>query len=160
QVDNLIPKDRNLTNGYSGWYRESSITINRIINNRTEIYVGVSGQRIWYPLTLEQGKKYKITFEARTHVSGREIAIGRGSKNLQRINITDVATSYEAIFESDGSSDFSIYFSIFFHSGGTYEIGNVQVVETPAVSNAQLSVLNDNINLRVKKGDTLSQINI
>src|SRR5699024_10488297 len=84
------------------------------------------------------------------------ISVGRGSKNLQRIAITDVATSYEAIFESDGSSDFSI----FFHSGGTYEIGNVQVVETTAVSNAQLSVLNDNINLRVEKGDVINQINI
>src|SRR5699024_6235500 len=153
---NVIHKDRNLTNGYSEWYKESSITINRIINNRTEIYVGVSGQRIWHALTLEQGKKYKITFEARTHVSGREISVGRGTKNLQRIAITDVATSYEAIFESDGSSDFSI----FFHDAGTYEIGNVQVVETTAVSNAQLSVLNDNINMRVSKGELMSQINI
>lgn len=156
QTDNLIPKNINLTNGYDGWSRESSITINRIINNRTEIYVGSVGQRIWTAVTLEQGKKYKITFEARTHVAGREISVGRGSKNLQRMAISNVATEYEAIFESDGSS----HFSIFFHDAGTYEIGNLKVVETTAVSNAQLSVLNDNINLRVQKGDVLGQINI
>src|SRR5699024_1295982 len=76
QTENLIPKERNLTASYTGWGRESDVTFNRILDNRTEIYVGTVEHRIYYPLTLERGKKYKITFEAITHVSGREISVG------------------------------------------------------------------------------------
>src|SRR5699024_439835 len=91
QTENLIPKESNLTKSWNGWAKEPSVTFNRIVDNRTELHVDTpENARIYYPLTLEKGKKYKITFEARTHLNGRELSVGRGTKNLQRISLSDV----------------------------------------------------------------------
>src|SRR5699024_7408951 len=100
--------------------------------------------------------KYNITFDARTHVAGRRISVGQSGGNMTKVKLTTTVETYDIVYEANTDNAFSI----FIHDGGTYEIGNIKVVETNAVSQAQLSVLNDNINMRVSKGELMSQINI
>ena len=60
------------------------------------------------------------------------------------------------VYEAINTNGFSIYF----HHEGTYRIGNIKVMESTAISQSQISVLQDNINMRVSKGELMSQINI
>ena len=156
--DSLIPDSNNLTSGrWGGWLTDLSISFNRSINEKTELFVGSQGARIWYPsVNVEQGKKYKITFDIRSNVTGRKVSVGGWEPDKHRIGISSTSQSYEAVFEPRSTDDFSIYF----YDTGTYEIGNVRVFETRLISETQISQLADNINLRVTKGDLLSQINV
>lgn len=162
QPENMVTNG-DFSEGNKGWAFGADIDYNGTRENRAVVYLNVANlstvgtdNRFWRNAGLTAGKKYKITFDAHTPVDGRRISVGQNGGEMDRISLTSGLKTYEVIYEAN--SDYA--FSFFIHDAGTYEIGNIKVVETTAVSNAQLSVLNDNINLRVEKGDVINQINI
>ena len=152
------------SNGYTWWSFGTNIIPKKIVENRLELDLTTNSSatsgtrnRLWSYAQLQSGRKYRITFDAHTFSSGRVISVGQsGSNNIEEVVLTNDVHSYEVIFEADINASLSI----FLHESGTYQIGNIEVVETNQISQAQISVLENNINLRVSKGDLLSQINV
>lgn len=154
---------RNFSDNTSGWVFGVDVEYQTSIDNLAQIYVTGSnpdtlydGNRIYVNSVLKIGRRYKITLDVWT-VGPRNISIGQASSsNNVRLAVDNYTKTYEVIYEAPNANGFSIYF----HDEGTYRIGNITVVESTAISQSQISVLQNNINLRVVKGEVVSQINI
>ena len=161
-LKSLVPK--NLHDGASDWVLGGNVEyIGQHTNNLSTIYVTGSnpdtsygGNRIQVESVLTPGRRYKITLDVWS-VSNRNISIGQAdSSNNVRLTVGNTTKTYEVVYEAINANSFCIYF----HHEGTYRIGNITVMESTAISQSQISVLQDNINLRVTKGELLSQINV
>ena len=138
---------------YRGEHTDNLSTIYVTGSNPDTLY---GGNRVQVESVFTPGRRYKITLDVWT-LPNRHISIGQAasSKNV-RIAVGDTTKTYEVIYEASNANGFSIYF----HDEGTYRIGNITVMESTAISQSQISVLQNNINLRVAKGDLISQFNI
>lgn len=121
-----------------------------------------SNRRIWVSdtnLVNRQGKSYEI-----------KITFHNGSGQNLRMTVGQTDGEYFESFIGNGNNPITRTFSLtltgsntlslFFLDNGYYRIQEVVITETGGASQAQLSVLNNNINARVEVNDIVRQINI
>ena len=140
----------------------------RTVSNNTVLQVDVTGNsnatsgndnRIW-STSFTTGTIYTIAFEARKvsgTVPGRATfgQSGMGNSGWE-MSIGSGWGQYGGTYTANSN----LSGSLFFHVEGRYEIRNLKVFIGGGASRGQLSVLENQINLRVEKGDVMSQINI
>lgn len=115
--------------------------------------------RIWRGIGFESGNTYtiKIRVNSSGDVSNAAISIGQaGGSHNERISTTGTARTHTFTYYANSSNAFSI----FFHRNARYRIHQIEVYEGGGASQAQLSILNEQINLRVSKNDVVNQINV
>lgn len=145
------------SNGYAWWSFGTNIIPKRIIENRLELDLTTDSSatvgtlnRFWSYAQLQRGKKYRVTFDAYTFLNGRVLSVGQaGSNNIEKVVLSNEVRSYEVIYEATINASLSIYL----HEAGTYQIGNIVVVETSAISQSQISVLSGSIKQSVSDID-------
>lgn len=146
-----------------GWSIPSSITVGNHTDTGRLLTVNTPGARI-YNLggNFEPGKTYYISFKM--HVSSGSAVVQVGSHNDSNRPTVIVGgvngnRSHQLVYKPTVSSS---YFSIYFMNTGAYRFQDLFISDAPFAEalGSQISQLSDNINLRVTKGELLSQINI
>lgn len=106
---------------------------------------------------LQQGKIYTLHLVVNNGTGNRNITLTQGDGyNLETYTVSQSGTTINHTFEAVRDGRFGIRLS----GTGPFRITRASLIETGGASQAQLSVINDAINLRVSKGDIMSQINI
>lgn len=166
-IQNLVARPR-FEDGLTGWAMGDAVTSTSATGPGRTFHNGIarnsvhSHSRIWVPgLQAVQGNTYtiKITYNGDTNISGYIYVgnIGSSTEQAAKLPVNGATVQTRTVtFTSYGAG----VLSIFFTQVGNYRIREFLVYEGGGASSGQLAVLNDQINLRVKEGDVMSQINI
>lgn len=153
-----------LTNYTSG----SNVAYRRVSDNSV-LQLDVTGNnnatsgndhRIWTS-SMTGGTQYTISFEARK-ISGTtpgRVTFGQSGTSITtglEISISSGWGQFGGAYTAVNSNAASL----FFHVEGRYELRNIKMYLGGGASQGQITVLQDAINLRVLKGDVMSQINV
>lgn len=163
-IQNLV-SNSTFDSGINGWVLGANLTgwwENGYLRVNSPSYEAGNNNafRYYTSITMKSGSRYYVSFKARgTETHTQEITVGQSNASgwyTKKFTLTNDWKNYSFVYEA--TNDFTL--SFYLHNSGQYNFDDFVVYESGGASEGQLTVLNNAINLRVSKGEVLSQINI